>query len=285
MPLTLRSFPSGIGWRNLRFRVQAKLHFALKASRPLIGRLDYDRREILLYVSSPTEYHTRLHSCAKEPETVAWIEQSIRPGDVFYDIGANVGAYTLVAARFWGTQVRTVAIEPNPLNFARLIQNLQLNRCTESVIPLPVALADSTGIFPFHVQNLEAGGALHALGEALDHRGSPFTPAATHPMITCDLDALIELFRLPAPTHLKLDVDGIELGVLRGARRALREVRSLLLEVDEHRPDGPAIRELLEESGLRLSGNHPYRYAHVHRQFDGISNLLFERDAIHAHSA
>src|SRR5262245_36848220 len=55
-------------------------------------RMDYEPHDIYLNIDSSTEFETRLHSCAKEPDTVEWIE-SMKPGDTFYDIGANVGAY------------------------------------------------------------------------------------------------------------------------------------------------------------------------------------------------
>ena len=61
-----------------------------------VGRLDYAANRIQMCVNSPWQPY-RLNSCAKEPETVAWIERNVRPGDTFYDIGANVGAYSLVA--------------------------------------------------------------------------------------------------------------------------------------------------------------------------------------------
>ena len=56
-----------------------------------VGRLDYAASRIDMCVNSPWQLY-RLRSCAKEPETVQWLESMVRPGDTFYDIGANVGA-------------------------------------------------------------------------------------------------------------------------------------------------------------------------------------------------
>lgn len=258
-------------------RLRAKLHLALGLPGEAAALLDYDRSPVRISVSSAMEYHTRLHSCKKEPETIRWIEEGLSPGDVLYDIGANVGVYSLVAAAYWGEKIKIVAVEPSPVNFARLVRNLTLNRFEGKVFPLPVALAGRTGILPFHCENLTAGGSLHALGEAVNYRGEKFTPVSSIPMLSYTLDTLIEQFELPEPTHLKLDVDGTEMAILRGAQKTLRSIKSVLVEVDDHRADGSAIQAILEENGLRVAGRYPYLYGAKFPQFSGISNIIFER--------
>src|SRR5262245_25440744 len=74
--------------------------------------LDYPRSDIYLDVQSSDEYYLRLRSCYKEPETVEWIEKFVRENDVFYDIGANVGAYSLIASRFANGKATVYAFEP-----------------------------------------------------------------------------------------------------------------------------------------------------------------------------
>ena len=238
--------------------------------------LDYDKRKIRMGVSSAVEYHTRLHSCKKEPETVAWIE-GFSPGDVFYDVGANVGAYSLVASAFWEGAVRVVAIEPGISNFPRLVRNLALNHLEQWVTPLPVALAEQTGMADLHYADLTPGGALHSLNSTRDFRNRPFDSALSCPVLAFELDRLIELFGLPQPTHLKLDVDGTELEILRGATRTLRSVRSLLVEMETDHPQGPHLLALLEQNGFKATSRHPYRYRKEQPKFSGISNVIFSR--------
>src|SRR4051812_16333710 len=93
------------------------------------GRLDYEPAEIHLGLTSRDEFH-RLRSCEKEPWTVRWIEEYLKPGQVLYDVGANVGAYTLVAA-IAVPEARVLAFEPAPANFAALSGNLELNDVTD----------------------------------------------------------------------------------------------------------------------------------------------------------
>src|SRR5207248_1639628 len=79
------------------------------------------------------------------PFTVEWIESSIRPGDVFYDIGANVGAYSLIAAKATANGARVFAFEPSARSFHDLSSNVLLNGCAESVVALPLALGSDNG--------------------------------------------------------------------------------------------------------------------------------------------
>lgn len=251
--------------------------------RMLLGRadatalMDYGKRTIRIGVSSPVEYHTRLFSCMKEPETVDWIER-FSPGDVFYDVGANVGAYSLIAAAYWQGKVKVVSIEPSAYNFNRLVRNISLNRLEHWITPLPVALAERTGLTEFHYTDTKAGSALHALGAARDFRDKEFDPALSCRMMGFSLDELIDLFRLPPPTHLKLDVDGTELKILRGAARTLRSVRSVLVEQEAGHPQTPGVNALLAENGFKADSRHPYRFAQTQPQFASIENVIFSKE-------
>src|SRR5438046_1543914 len=77
-----------------------------------IGRLDYPGADLRIGVTSRTEILSRLRPCEKEPWTVAWLERTVRPGDVLWDVGANVGAYSLIAASLGREAAQIVAVEP-----------------------------------------------------------------------------------------------------------------------------------------------------------------------------
>lgn len=261
-------------------RWKARVRLLLSPFSDTAVLLDYDKRRIRLGVSSAMEYHTRLHSCKKEPETIDWIERYFAPGDVFYDVGANVGAYSLVAAACWADAVRVVAFEPGAANFARLVHNIALNGFERFVTPLPVALGQKTALGTFHYANLTAGGSLHVLDSTKDFRNEEFNPQLSCSTLVYALDHLIGLFGLPPPTHLKLDVDGSELQILQGASRSLQGVRSILIELDATHPQTPKIRSLLKERGFEETSQHPYLYAKLFPQFAGISNVIFSKSAV-----
>ena len=211
-------------------------------------RLDYPDADIVLRVTSKEE-RNRLKACAKEPFTIDWLHQWVGRDEVLFDIGANVGAYSLVAVKKPGGSARVFAFEPSYANVASLCANIVLNEAAHRITPLPVALSDRTGMSVFGLRALQAGSARHILG------GGPSPEGPTlyeQPVMTFRLDDLIERFGLPTPNHIKLDVDGGELAVLDGAAKALASssLRSMLVEVSTSLSE--VITEALSGRGLRL---------------------------------
>jgi FkbM family methyltransferase len=216
-------------------------------------RLDYPRAEIWIRATSPMEQRWRARSCSKEPWTVEWIETHVGAGDVVYDIGANVGTFSLLASRCGAGVV--VAFEPGYANFARLCENIQLNNCQHGIVPIPLPLADSNGLVAFKYRTVDPGQSRHALRSQPWHARAQ-TPAGAHyeqPVCTMRLDDAVATFGLPAPHHLKIDVDGAETRVLNGAAATLRSalLRTVLIEID--REQWADVEALLAAAGLTLA--------------------------------
>ena len=201
---------------------------------------------------SDAEKDWRARSCAKEPWTVEWLLSSVQPDDVLFDIGANVGTFALIAAKHCRAHV--VAFEPGYANFARLCDNIQLNGCHFSIVPVPLPVADQSGLVGFKYRSIDPGQSRHKLkAEAWRFRG----PAATasryeQPVLAMTLDSMISTFHLPHPHHMKIDVDGAEDRVLAGALETLRSdtLRSVLIEVDH--AQWTDVSKLLDDTGLAL---------------------------------
>ncbi len=213
-------------------------------SEPKVGRLDYPGAPIELLARTPQE-RFRLRATEKEPWTVEWLDGSIRPGECLYDIGANVGAYSLVAA-MGSAQASVVAFEPGFASFATLCHNIAHNRVDDRVTPLPVALSDATELSTLAYCDLGSGHALHGLGEGGTEESAVFRQS----LLTYRLDDLVERFGLRPPNHLKVDVDGSEAATLRGAERTLAGsgLRTVMVEVSTK--DAEAIERLLARAGL-----------------------------------
>ncbi len=255
-------------------RVPDTMLITLKSNIEIVKRMDYQRSEILLAVDSDLEYISRLHSCRKEPETVEWIERFLKENDVFYDVGANVGAYSLVAAKFFKGNVKVYAFEPAFTTFPKLCKNVLINKCQESIIPLQIALSDTTTIDIFNYHNLTPGGALHALGKPVDYKGDIFTPIFKQPVLSYRIDDLINQFNVPTPNHMKLDIDGNEFKVLKGAEKTLDSplMKSILLEIEEGNTDISRIIEFLACKGIKFHSKHG------HGPSARIYNYIFQRD-------
>lgn len=214
--------------------------------------LDYPNAHIRVHATTTEVLHLRLRPLAKEPWTVEWIEEHLRPGDVLYDIGANIGVYTLIAAAKARGSATVVAIEPGYANFGGLCDNLLLNGMTDGVIPLPTLLGERTRLGSLAYRDTSAGAAIHVLD---GNEG-----AYTQPMLVYALDDLLDQFDLPAPTLIKLDVDGAEGLVLAGASKTLRrpELRSLVVEVETDQTE--AVLGALESAGFSLARRIDERY-------------------------
>jgi len=184
--------------------------------------------------STLTEWRTNT-LLTKEPDTIAWITSFVET-DVLWDIGANVGVYSLFAA-LKGHNV--LAFEPAPGNYYLLNKNIELNHLDEKLSAYCIAFHDTSKLDRFFMQNTELGCALNSFGEALDWQGTPFAPSLKQAMIGFSLDGFIESFRPPFPNHLKLDVDGNEGKIIQGAKKTLSDPRlkSILVELDPSRPD------------------------------------------------
>jgi FkbM family methyltransferase len=210
-------------------RVRVRTELWLEAHKAAAERLDFPDAPILMSVTSKAE-KVRLRACAKEPWTVDWLREHVGADEVLYDIGANVGSYSLIAALKPNGGARVVAFEASYPNVTSLCANIVLNGVAERITPLPVALSDANTLARFHLLEMAPGAARHMLGDGESPEGATFY---SQPVLTYRLDDLIAQAGLPPPHHIKLDVDGGELAVLRGAARTLdaASLRSLLIEV------------------------------------------------------
>ncbi|MEL0315459.1 MAG: FkbM family methyltransferase, partial [Halieaceae bacterium] len=143
----------------------------------------------------------------KEPDTIAWLE-SFEEHAVLYDIGANVGMYSIYAAIVRGAKV--LAFEPESQNFALLNKNIFSNKLAGLVTAYPVALSSSFEFSSLYLSGFIAGGSCHNFGESVDFNDKPFQSDFEQGCLAIPLDRLISDFGFPAPDHIKIDVDGLE---------------------------------------------------------------------------
>jgi FkbM family methyltransferase len=191
----------------------------------------------------------------KGPDTLAWIDRSFRPGDVIYDIGANIGQYSLYAAKRLRGQCQVFALEPEALNFAKLNRNIVLNELTDCITAYCLAVADQTELGSLYVQTFAPGAALHAWGKPETQGEKAFTPQHRQGVMAVSLDDLTGRFGLPVPQHMKIDVDGLEDLIVAGAERTLRDpqLRTALIEVFMHKDVAARIDRACRAAGLQLA--------------------------------
>lgn len=225
----------------------------LAPDEPVKTQVVYDRHPLFILVSTDAEREWRLDPGRKEPWTVAWLDDNVKPGDVVYDVGANVGVFSLIAAANLEGRGTVVAFEPGYANFSRLCENIRLNRFTSRIIPTPLPLSNRSELQCFRYRSLEPGQSRHSL---VAKRWDPVrrkVKSSEQPVLALALDQAVRDFGFPLPTHIKLDVDGSEDLVLRGAGALLQNetLRSVAAEIDP--ACETAVLERLARAGLRLT--------------------------------
>lgn len=166
----------------------------------------------------------------KEPETLEWIDR-MQPGAVLWDVGANVGVYTVYAAV--ARQAKVVAFEPSVFNLEFLARNINNNDILDRVTIVPLPLSDCTKINEMRLSSSEWGGALSTFGETYDGNGDPLVQILGYLMPGLTMDDAKKLFSLVQPEFIKIDVDGIEALILAGGEEVLTGARSVLIEIND----------------------------------------------------
>jgi FkbM family methyltransferase len=212
----------------------------------------------------------------KEPVTIDWIA-GFAPNDVVVDVGANVGMYTIWAAKTRG--VKVYAFEPEAQNYALLNRNIALNNLGGQVTAYCLGLSDRPGYSELHLSALEVGGSCHSLGERVDFKHEPMTPAFSQGCVAARLDDLVEAGAVPVPDHIKIDVDGIEPRIVAGAGRVLanRKVRSLLIEINRNLADHLQLAKDLELLGFRYDSAQVAAAERKSGAFKGVAEYVFRR--------
>lgn len=210
----------------------------------------------------------------KEPDTIEWIAGFAR-GAVLIDIGANVGMYTIWAAVTRGARV--YAFEPESQNYAVLNRNIARNHVADRAIAYCASLSDKVAFGQLRLSEFVIGSSVHqysARGETETKRGT-FCQGS----YSSTLDTLVAEGIVPVPDHVKIDVDGIEPRIVRGARSTFANprIKSVLIEVDTRIEDHWNMVDLMLELGFDFSPEQVERAQRKEGPFKGAGNYVFYR--------
>lgn len=186
----------------------------------------------------------------KEPETLDWID-SIGENSVLWDVGANVGLYSIYAAQERNCKVW--AFEPSVFNLELLAKNIFLNDLVDNICIVPLALTSSLGDNRMHMTTTQWGGALSSFGEKFGWDGKPVKDLFEFRTIGLNMVEAVELLKIPLPDYIKIDVDGIEHLILQGGEKILKQVKGVLIEVnDDFKEQKDKCEEILSKVNLSL---------------------------------
>ncbi len=209
-----------------------------------------------------------IHPRLCEFEQMSFVMHFLRPADWFADVGANVGAYTVLASGAAGA--RTVALEPSAFAYRYLQQNVRLNRLEEKVTPLNLAAGRATGTL--------------RLTEGLGTENAVVMENERAACVEVRVTTLDREMADRIPALIKIDVEGFETEVLAGAMEILQrpEQRALIVE-RANSGERYGFSEAPLHRRLREMGFVPCTYAPIERTLhrldpDVLGNIIYAKD-------
>jgi FkbM family methyltransferase len=169
------------------------------------------------------------------------LARELRPGDCFWDVGANAGFFSVLAAKLVGHTGHVRAFEPLPANVESIRRQFELNPLCDCEV-VPAAVSDQVGTATLVLTDNTSTPHLGSAGKAARDRGSGLT------VDTVTLDSVPG----PRPTLVKVDVEGAELAVLEGAADVLDAGAKWLIELHDD-PVRDQVHALLEDAGYSMS--------------------------------
>lgn len=211
-------------------------------------------RKIKLYTSSELSGH--IFCGAFEWEEREWLASELKSGDTFYDIGANIGLFTLLASEKCR---HVVAFEPTAETYRMLTENVALNNQPANIQLINAAASDKNGMQDIYVltNGKDAWNSMAVKPEEGQYRVDQIT--------TVNVDELVQTERIPAPHVIKIDVEGWELHVLKGLEKTITQYRPVMLIE-------------FTESNLKAAGTSP---AELGSYIHSLNYDLFSYDPRH----
>lgn len=207
-------------------------------------------------------YYTGLH----EFNDMAFLLHLLKPGDVFADVGANMGSYTILASGV--CQAKTYAFEPVESTFQRLVANIELNQIQSLCTPVQAAIGAAPGTISF------------TQGEDTTNHVATTTDINTSTVPIYTLDEAVS----QPPTLMKIDVEGFETAVLKGAPNILQEqsLKAIIIELNgaggRYGYNDAAIHEQLLNLGFIPCSYEPFERKLSELISYGTHNTIYVRD-------
>ncbi len=233
--------------------------------------------KVLRYLTPNRICLTRVQTLAtKEPDTIDWLD-GMPYNTVMLDVGANVGMYSIYAGVV--RRAKVYAFEPEAQNYAVLCRNLVLNDLTARSAAWCAALSDENKFDRIYISASDVGGSCHSFAEPVNAHLKPHTFPFAQGCYAATIDKLVGNGTLEVPGYIKIDVDGFEHKVIRGAAKTLQNpaVRSLLIEINSHLPEHLWIIDFLASLGFK---HDPAQFQGAQRKqgfFEGVGEYVFSR--------
>ena len=213
----------------------------------------------------------KLYPVREEQEMFIFLDM-IDKSDVFWDIGANIGYFSLYVAK--KRKAKVVAFDPDTLTCSILNKNIYLNNLSDYIIALPVALNDINSINYLYMRDFLPANAYNTFSSNKNHRGKEFKQEFKQGSIGFTGEFLVNTnSEISHPSAVKIDVDGNELKVLKGLGELLKGVRILAIELAYDHPDYEECISILSKNNFIEIGDS--RLFNEKRDQNSMRNFYF----------
>lgn len=192
----------------------------------------------------------------KEEETIEWVNKFESNGKIiFWDVGANIGIYSIYAA-LKHQNIEIISFEPSTSNLRMLSRNISINGLEERIIINQFPLSNNENKYlMFKEEKFMEGVASHTWGENFNFEGKNFESKNNYKIYGTSINYLLENKILSLPNYIKIDVDGIEHLILKGASRFLSnpQIKSLSIELNENfKEQKDTVLDIMQKNNFNL---------------------------------
>ena len=240
--------------------------------------ITHDNIEMKFFVPNRMNYFRAITFSTKEPETLEWIN-SFEKNSIFWDIGANIGLYSIYSAKKKNCSV--FSFEPSVFNLELLARNINLNHLSKLISIIPIPLDKSNSLSEMQFSSTDLGGALSSFNHKIGHDGKNFKSIFQYSIIGLSMDEISEL-SVPSPDYVKIDVDGIEHFILEGGEKILKSCKSILIEInDDFKEQSITCNQILTDLKFKLlKKEHGERYDNNNSISKNTYNQIWVNNAI-----
>ena len=217
----------------------------------------------------------------KEPETLDWIDGFKKKKIIFWDIGANVGLYSIYAA-LKHNNIEIVSFEPSTSNLRVLSRNISINNLENKIkiFTNPLSNKNNKFLIMKETEFIE-GGALNCFGENFNFEGKKISSTMNYKILGNTINNLLKSKILRVPNYIKLDVDGIEHLILEGGDKYLKNknIKGLCIEINENfKTQYKKVISILKKNKFRiLHKKHSKEFDLKINKFNKTFNYIFIR--------
>ncbi len=217
---------------------------------------------------------------SKEPNTLSWIDNFQNNKKIFWDIGANIGLYSIYAA-LKHSNIKVISFEPSTSNLRVLSRNIALNKLSDKIsIYQPALSKEENSFMMFQESQFIEGWSMNQFSNDIKLNEST-NKQQNYKIYGTNIDSLIRNNILKVPNYIKIDVDGIEHLILQGSVNTLtnKNIKSILVEIDEsHNDQLQSILNLMQKNNFIIKEKDNVLINQKSKKFKHQFNYIFERN-------